>query len=166
MLCIKIFFVRILDVSLGTIRTILTIKERNFTASLIGFIEVAVWFTIVREAINTNETSIWIIISYAGGFAAGTYIGGFISGHFIKGNFGVQVITNKKDEIIKVLRDNGYGVSVIDIKGKNEDSPKYILFIQINKNKFNELRDLIKSIDDKAFITVNETKYVENGYFK
>lgn len=166
MLCIKIFFIRILDVSLGTIRTILIIKGRNVVASITGFLEVAIWFAIVREALNTNETSMWVIIAYAGGFATGTYVGSVLSEKFIGGNFGVQVITEKKEDIIKVLRQIGYAVTVIDIKGQDQENPKYMLFIEINKKKFDNLRNTIKKIDPKAFLVVNETKYVQNGYFK
>lgn len=36
-LCLKIFLVRILDVSLGTFRTILTVKGKTLYASLVGF---------------------------------------------------------------------------------------------------------------------------------
>jgi uncharacterized protein YebE (UPF0316 family) len=166
LLCIKIFFIRILDVSLGTVRMILIVKEKRFMASIIGFIEVAVWFTVVKQALTTADTSLWIVIAYSGGFATGTYIGSFISGQFIQGNFTVQVITSKKDDMVNTLRENGYGVSVIDARGKDETQPKYILFIQINKKRFNHLRDLIKELDEKAFIVVNETKHVQNGYFK
>ncbi len=95
-LCLKIFLARIVDVSLGTIRTILTVKERSFLASLIGFVEVLVWFIIVQEALNTTETSIVIAISYALGFATGTYIGSILSRIFITGNLSVQVITTKR----------------------------------------------------------------------
>lgn len=165
-LCIKIFFVRILDVSLGTVRTILTIKERKIIASVIGFFEIAVWFAIVREAITTNESSLWVIFAYASGFAAGTYIGGAISERFIEGNLGVQVFTEMKDELISIIRSEGYGVSVIDVKGKDKEKDKYILFIGIDKKHFEHLRNLIKKLDDKAFIVVNETKYVQNGFFK
>ena len=84
LLCIKIFFIRILDVSLGTMRMILIVKEKKFRASIIGFIEVAVWFTVVKQALSTADTSLWIIIAYSGGFATGTYIGSFISGNLSK----------------------------------------------------------------------------------
>ena len=86
MLCVKIFFVRILDVSLGTLRTIITVKGKILVASLIGFIEMFVWFSVVNEALNTDEKSIWIAIAYSLGFATGTYIGGILSKKFITGN--------------------------------------------------------------------------------
>lgn len=164
MLCIKVFFVRIIDVSLGTIRTIVTVKDKKLLASFIGFIEVLVWFLVAKEAISTNSNSIWIAISYSLGFATGTYIGAFISSKYIKGNFGVQVITNNL-KLVSFLRDNGYAVSVIDVKG-HEEKNKYMLFIEIDKNDFNHLQKTIKQIDSKAFIVVNETKFVQNGYFQ
>lgn len=166
LLCLKVFCVRIIDVSMGTCRTIVTVKGKKFYASLIGFIEVFVWFVIVKEALNTDETSILIAISYAGGFATGTYIGGWLSSKLIKGNLGVQVITSKKDDaMVDCLRNNGYAVSVIHVEGQDRANEKYMLFLEIDKNKFKSLKSLIKTLDEKAFIVVNETREVENGYF-
>lgn len=165
-LCIKVFCVRVMDVSLGTMRTIVVVKGQKLVASLIGFFEVLIWFLVVREALNTDLDSIWIAISYAGGFATGTYIGGILSNSFIKGNFGVQVILSDEDNrVVDALRKEGFAVSVIDVKGQNQDKNKYMLFIEIDKKQFNYLKDLIKKLDDKAFIVVNETRMVQNGYF-
>ena len=77
----------------------------------------------------------------------------------------MQVITDKI-ELIKNLRDNGYAVSEIEIKGYDNSSEKYMLFIEIDKNNFSDLQKLIKKYDKKAFLVVNETKYVQNGYLR
>lgn len=164
-LCLKIFFVRIIDVSLGTIRTIMSVKNKSLIASLIGFVEVTVWFLVVREALNTDENSIFVVLSYAAGFATGTYIGGFISSKYIKGYLTVQVITEKQDILTSILRDKGYGVSVIDVKGRSKEE-KSLLLIQVNNSNLEQLKTLIKEYDDKAFVIVNETKYIENGFIK
>lgn len=164
-LCLKIFFVRIIDVSLGTIRTIMSVKGKTLIASIIGFIEITIWFLIVREALNTDLESIFIVLSYAGGFATGTYIGGKISNKFIKGYMCIYVITDQEKTLTNELRNKGYGVSVIDIKGK-EDTEKALLLIQINNSNLENLKKIIKSYDDKAFIIINETKHIENGFIK
>ena len=164
LLCIKIFGARLIDVSLGTFRTINTVKGRDLIASLIGIIEITVWFLVVKEALNTTNNSVWIVISYALGFAVGTYIGGKISKVFIKSNLEVQVILSSKDDnIISEIRKNGYGVTAIEVKGNNDI--KYMLYIQIRDNTLEKLKKLVRKLDNKAFIVVNETKYVENGYF-
>jgi len=164
-LCIKIFFVRIIDVSLGTARTIIMVKGKSLVASLIGFIEVFVWFLIVREALNTTESGIFIAISYSLGFAVGTYIGSILSNRFIEGTLGVEVIT-EKEEIADIIRKNNYAVSVLDVDGQEENVKKYMLVIEIKNKKLAHLKELIEQLDKNAFITVSETKLVENGYFK
>lgn len=163
-LCIKIFFARLIDVSLGTFRTINTVKGRDLIAALIGIIEVTVWFLVVKEALNTYSNSLWIVASYALGFAVGTYIGGKVSKVFIKSNLEVQVVlSNKDDNVVNKIRENGYGVTAIEVKGTKDT--KYMLYIQIRNNTLEKLKNIVRKLDNKAFIIVNETKYVENGYF-
>lgn len=164
LLCIKIFFVRIIDVSLGTFRTIITVKGKALYASLIGFIEVFVWFLIVREALNTDVKSIWIAVSYSLGFATGTYIGSLLSNHFIESLLTIQIITEKYS-LVHILRENGYGLSVINVNGINE-TEKYMLIIEIKGKSLKHLRSLAESVDKNCFFIVTETKYVQNGYIK
>ena len=163
-LCTKIFFARILDVSLGTLRTIITVKGKNFLAACIGFIEICIWFTIVREALNTDETSMFVMLSYAAGYATGTYIGGVISKKVIRGTVSMQIITANHN-LVNVIRDNGYAVSVMNIKGQ-EEIDKYMLYIEVNNKSYDRLMNLVKNNDSKAFIVVNETKFVQNGFIK
>jgi len=165
-LCITIFLVRICDVSLDTLRVLFIIKGSKLIAATVGFFEILIWFLIVREALNTDITSLWVAISYAGGFATGTIFGSILSDKFISGNLTVQVIlSDRDDEIVTFIRKAGYAVSVIDVRGQDEERPKYMLLIEINKKRINQLKKLIKSLDEKAFIIINETKLVQNGYF-
>ena len=163
-MCLKIFFARLIDVSLGTFRTINTVKGRDLAAASIGLVEITVWFLIVKEALNTDNNSIWIVVAYAFGFSVGTYIGGKISKRFIKSNLEVQVILSSKDDnIVNKIREEGYAVTAIEVNGSKDK--KYMLYIQIRNQSLEQLKSVIKKLDKKAFIVVNETKYVENGYF-
>ena len=165
-LCVKIFFVRIIDVTLGTIRTIITVKDKIFLASIIGFFEVLVWFLIAKEALDTVGAGTVIGISYALGFATGTYVGGLVSRYFIKGNLQVQIVTNKATQNwLDILRENGFAISVMDINEKEGLPDKYMLFMEINKKDFDKLHGLVKKYDKNAFIVVNESLAVINGYF-
>ncbi len=165
-LCLQIFLFRIVDVSLGTFVTILTVKNKGVIATIIGFIDVLIWFLVVKEALNTNQESILIAISYAGGYAVGTYVGTFLSNILINGKLSVQIISNylsKKN--INTIRDNGYAVSEIECIGKDNDK-KTMLFIEVDKKRLKYLSKIIKNLDKNAFIVANETKLVENGFFK
>lgn len=161
-LCIKIFLARILDVSLGTIRVVFVVKEKKIFAALIAFIEVLIWFEIVRESLAGNISSPFIAISFAGGYACGTYLGSIISSKYIKGHLTLNVISDKiTDKDIDFLKSQNYGLSVISMENK-----KKMLVIEINKNNLKELKDLLFAIDKKAFIIINETKIVQNGFIK
>ena len=139
----------------------MTVKNKNIIASIIGFIEITVWFLVVKEALNTNNNSIFIVLSYALGFSTGTYIGGLISNKYIKGYVSVQVITTNNN-LENILRKNKYGVTKINIENKNQ----IMLIIQINNKSIDELKQIINKLDSKAFIVINETKYLQNGFIK
>jgi len=139
----------------------MTVKNKNIIASIIGFLEITVWFLVVKEALNTENNSIFIVFSYALGFSTGTYIGGIISNKYIKGYVTVQVITTNKN-LENILRKNKYGVTTINIENKNQK----MLVIQINNKTINELKTLINKNDQKAFVVINETKYIQNGFIK
>ena len=165
-LCIKIFLVRILDVSMGTTRTLYVVRGKRGIATMIGFVEIMIWFLIVREALNTPENSIWIAVAYASGFATGTFLGSRLAEKLISGNVSVRVITsNQNNNLIEKIREGNFAVTVVEARGK-EDKEKYMLFITLDKNKLQILKDLIHLYDKNAFVTVDETKFVENGYFK
>lgn len=165
-LCLKIFFVRIIEVSLGTIVTVLTVKNKRIIATILGFIDVIIWFMVVREALMTDVKSIWIALSYAGGYAIGTFLGTTLSNKLINGKISMQVILDDlPKEKIDIIRDKGYAVSQVDCTGK-DNSKKLMLFIEVDNKKVDDLQTIIKKIDENAFMIVNETKHVVNGFFK
>ena len=48
-ICLKIFLARIVDVSLGTIRTVLVVKGKNLTPAIVAFFEVLIWFVVLEK---------------------------------------------------------------------------------------------------------------------
>lgn len=165
--CLKIFAARIIDVSLGTIRTVFVVKGKTLEPFVIAFFEVLIWFIVAREALNTEGNMILIAISYAGGYATGTLIGSKLSRWLVKGVIGVQVVVKENStKLIETLREKGYAVSVIELKNDYDGKNKDMLYIGINNNKLKEVTKIIKDYDSSAFIVVNETKLVQNGLIK
>ena len=91
--CLLIFFVRIIDVSMGTLRTVLVVRGRRLTGAFIGFFEVLVWFLIVSQALTSDSNSIWIAIAYASGFSTGTFVGSWIEEKLAIGSSSFNIIT-------------------------------------------------------------------------
>ena len=161
-LCLEIFIARILDVSIGVIRTVELVKDNTIKAVILAFFEVFIWFLVAREALTSTDLNLMVAIFYSLGYACGTLIGSFLSKRLIKGSVGVQVISsifNLKN--INIIKRAGYGISSLKL-----DNNKRMLFIEVDKKRLKELLHLINKIDNKSFITVSETKYVSNGFVK
>lgn len=159
-ICIEVFLARMIDVSIGSVRTILLVKGKNFISMIMAFIEILIWFAVARQTLTGDDVNLAIILSYAGGYAVGTYVGGLINKYFVKGNLTAFVVTTIDNKMmIDKLKEADYGVSTISI----EDN-KLILMIEFKKKNLKKLKDTINEIDDSAFIVVNESLHVENGY--
>lgn len=166
-LCLKIFFARIIDVTLATLRTVYSVKGKTILAGLIGFIEATIWFIVVKEALNTDIQSPFIVISYAGGFATGSILGTFVSKKFVNSLIKVEVITTKATPAnVEKIRLEGFGVSVLDILDDDDDVDKKMLIITLNSKHLEELKRILRHIDRNAFVVVNESKIVQNGFIK
>lgn len=166
-LCLKIFFARIIDVTLATLRTVYSVKGKTLLAGIIGFIEATIWFIVVKEALNTDIQSPFIVMSYAGGFAAGSVLGTLVSKTFVNSLIKVEVITTKATpDNVEKIRLEGFGVSVIDILDNDDDVDKKMLIITLNSKHLEELKRILRHIDRNAFVVVNESKIVQNGFIK
>ena len=166
-ICLKIFFARIIDVTLGSIRTILMVKGKSIISAIIAFLEVLIWFVVAKEALVTTIDSVLIPIFYSAGYATGTLLGTYLSNNLINGVIGLQVITDKNNrKLIDKIRDEGFGISIINLKNYYKQQEKEMLFIQLSKKRLKALIKIIKDIDSNAFIVMNETKYIQNGFIK
>ena len=65
---------RLVDVSLGTVRIIMLSRRRRLLPAVIGFVEVFTWL-VAATIVFSNLNSLPRMLAYAGGFALGTYLG-------------------------------------------------------------------------------------------
>lgn len=154
-LCFKIFLSRILDVSLSSVRTMFVVKCNKIMASLIAFVEIFIWFYAAKEALVSNSTSLCIIVSYALGYATGTFIGTLINEKFISGIYSLKVsLKGINEKMIKKL--NSICLDVVSLKGEG----KNILFLEVDKKNYKELVNNIYIIDKSASIVINDAKFI------
>lgn len=168
-LCLIVCFGRIVDVALGTSRTVFTVRGKSYVAAIIGLVEAMLWFLIVREALSFQAVGMQtylIAISYALGYALGTYCGGLFTSKFIKSKVNVQIIaTSKNDEFVKALSDAGFGATVLIASGATKQEQRYMLLIETDNKQVKELKKIVAEHDPSAFITISDTKATHNGYF-
>lgn len=159
--CILIFLARIVDVSLSTIRTVLVVHSSRFKGSIVAFFETLIWFYIARFTLINKIDSILIPIFYSLGFATGTYVGTVLANFLVDSLIGVEIITkdSKSKNMQKEIKNNNFGLSVIDLKGQGKD----LLIVELNKKRLKELTYIVRKNDPDAFVMINELKYAQNG---
>lgn len=167
LVCIKIFFARILDVSIGTIRANVMLKEKTLLSVILAFLETFIWFLVAREALRIDISSVFIPISYSLGYASGTFIGSFISSKCIRGNVMVQAVVDENNEkVLKELKAKGYLASIIELTNNFDGNPRMMIYLIVNRNTLKKVEKIIRRCDKDAFLAVSDAKYVQNGYVK
>lgn len=158
-----IFIAKVSDVSLATIRMIMVVKGKRLHAAAIGFVEVSIWVLAVGTVLSNLDDPINVIM-YASGFAAGNYVGIMIEEKMALGSILVQVITYKKAmELVDVLREEGYGVTVVEGHGRN--GINHLLNIMIQRKQLGRLNQLLDEHDQQAFVTILDTRSIKGGFF-
>lgn len=148
-----IMFLRICDVSLGTIRAIWVIESKKIQAGAIGFFEVLIWIFAMRYIVENMDHTL-NLIGYAAGFAFGTILGISIEQKLGLGHFQMNVISREKTDLIaQALRKNNNGVTILP--GEGEQGEVSIVYTIASKKKYKELKKLVKIIDPGAFINVH-----------
>lgn len=159
-----IFFAKIVEVTMGTLRIILINKGYRKQGVILSFIEIVLWVFVASRVINgITEAPIKGIV-YSLGFSAGVYTGSRIESWLAFGRVLVQIITSGSngDEITNTLRKEGYGVTTINAHGKDDD--RLVLMVYTDRKKKAQVIKRIQSIDSKAMIVINDVSTM-GGYF-
>lgn len=157
-----IFFARVCDVSLATVRTLMVVRGNRLQAAIIGFFEVIIYITALNEVVGKLNNPFNLLV-YAVGFATGNYVGSLIEEKLALGLTTVQVVT-KDPELCNKIRNLGYGVTVLNGFGK--EGTRHVLLISLARKNVPDLISYVESEDESAFVTIMDTKSVKGGYFK
>lgn len=158
-----IFFARIIDVSMATVRTLMIVKGKRGYASLIGFFEVIIYITALGKVVS-GLNNIGNLMAYALGFACGNYFGSYIEEKIALGNLTAQIVMKeRRPDIVQKLRESGFGVTVIEGYGK--EGVREVLNITLKRKDLKKLNEIIEDYSENLFITVSETRHIKGGYF-
>ncbi len=159
-----IFFSRICDVTIGTIRNLMVGRGYRKIAPILGFFEVLIWIVVVSQVMN-NLNNFACYIGWAGGFAAGTYIGLVVEGKIALGVQVVRIITHKQSaELIKALVEAMHGVTIVDAHGSK--GPVKMIYMVVKRKTVNDIVKLIGLHDSTAFYSIEDIKAANAGVFR
>lgn len=159
-----IFFAKIIEVSLMTIRTVLITRGEKLYGSMIGFVEVSIWLYVIGKVlVNIDKDPIKMVV-YALGFTCGNYIGCILEEKLALGIVTINLISSEEDgkNLAELLREQQVGVTVVEAEGLKED--KKMLIAHVKRKRKNEILRIIENSDIKAVISIVDTKTVYGGY--
>src|SRR5512136_1165084 len=145
-----IFFARICDVSMETIRVIYISRGIKYLAPIIAFFEIVIWL-LAMEVVMKDLANIANFMAFALGFATGTYVGLEIEERLSIGMVILRIITTEESEeqITSFLAAENCGVTRLDAQG-SRGSVKMILSL-VNRG---------------AFFSIEDVRYVNEGVFR
>lgn len=158
-----IFFSRVLDVTIGTVRIVMVSKGQKFWAPFLGFFETLIWLIAISKIFQNLDN--WVCyVAYAGGFAMGNYVGLRIEEKLAVGIVKIQIITRKNAaNLIENLIAKGYGITHHDAHGSSENVS--IIYSIIKRTEIKKVEEIVKSTNPKAFYSVEDVKFVNEGVF-
>jgi uncharacterized protein YebE (UPF0316 family) len=157
-----IFGLRIIDVTLATVRMLLTMRGARRIVPVIGFFEALVWVLAVGTAIQ-NLHSIWHILGYAGGFGAGTFVGLWVEEKLAFGLATVRIIcTAGGQDVADGLRSRGFGVT--EFSGYGRQGQVEMIYTLVNRRQIKEVIRAVERLDEDAFISVEEPRMIHRGW--
>ncbi|MCH3977239.1 MAG: DUF5698 domain-containing protein [Bacilli bacterium] len=159
-----IFFAKLLEVSISTVRVILVQRGFKILGAILSFFEVLIWVFVAANVIDDVSTFPLKGITYALGFASGVVLGSTIEKKLAFGKVLLQVIAipEKATEIVHLVHERKIGVT--SIKGKGFNTERTILMIFVERRHAPELISNIKEIDNQAMVGVSDINNVYGGF--
>jgi uncharacterized protein YebE (UPF0316 family) len=157
-----IFGLRIIDVSLATLRMLMIMRGRKLLAPLIGSVEVLVWIFAVGNAIRYLESPLHLL-GYAGGFACGNYVGIKVEEKLALGTAAVRILSRHGGvEIAEALRERGFGVT--EFAGYGKEGSVEMVYAVLHRRDLPSIYEQVQLWDPDAFITVEEPRAIQRGW--
>lgn len=163
LLPVVIFFGRICDVTLGTLRIIFVSKGERYKAPIVGFFEVFIWVVIISQ-IFSHTNNVIAYLAYAGGYAAGNFVGILVENKIAFGFQLLRVYTNKDAiELLRQLNKKNIGATLI--KGEGAVSQVHIIEIVISRKALKDALEQITTFDPSAFYLIEDIRHKQKGIF-
>lgn len=154
-----VFFARVLDVSIGTVRTIVTVQGRTVVAFCLAVVEITIWIIVASTVINQVKEQPLLIGFYAVGYATGNVVGILVERRLAFGMIILRVISRSSGKLIaKVLREKGQPVTIF--MGEGMRGPVAELYVACRRRDLKWILSDVKSKDPDAFYVIESARDV------
>ncbi|HUX01449.1 MAG: DUF5698 domain-containing protein [Phycisphaerae bacterium] len=157
-----IFLCRVSDMSIDTLRIVSIVKGYRGRATVFGMLEAGIF--IVALAVLLRPPIHWLqMVGYAAGFGVGTLVGMTLATRLSAEFVLLRVLRRPPGGPIgDRLRAGGFAVTAVT--GEGRDGPVEILFSVVRRCQARQALDLVREVDEKAFVVLEPVQHAAGGY--
>ncbi len=162
LLPLLIFGLRATDLTLSTLRMLVTVRGRRTAAWILGFAQALVFISAVAGLLSRLSDP-WNWIAYAAGFGTGNVVGILLEGRLAPGHSLLQVVSPRRGQAVnEALRGRGRGVTTLAARGL--EGAVSLVLCYVPRRQVEAARQEILGADPEAFVTVGNVRQVRGGW--
>lgn len=154
---LAVFAARICDVSIGTVRTIVTVQGRSVLAFSLAVFEVTIWITVISTVINQVKDVPILVVFYSLGYATGNVVGIMVEKKLAFGFIILKVFSHLHGQsMADYFRRLGQPVTVFE--GEGVHGPVLELYLVCRRRDLRWMIPKVYELDSEAFYVVEQAR--------
>ena len=160
-----IFFAKLLEVALSTVRVVLTARGYRLVASLIAAVEITIWLIVTSTVLLGITDDPLRAVAFGLAFAIGIYVGILLEDKLALGLAEIEIIAENDVaiRITKAFREHGYGVTTYCCEGM--EGEKISVVLKIRRKDVPQTINALREYND-LFVTITDIRKLSIGHIK
>jgi len=160
-----IFFLRVLNNAVGTLRLIAIQENSRVLGFLLASVE-SLLFAFTAGLVITDLQNVPNLAAYVLGFSVGGYVGLAIEQRYLNVYHIVDIVAAEATAhaIAELLRENGHGVT--EMHGEGARGHVTQLRVVAHHTDVRAVLELARSVQENLFITVEESRLIRGGWLR
>ena len=162
MIYILIFFAKLLEVAVTTVRLVLTTRGNRIAASLLAAVEVTIWIIVTSTVLLGLREDPLRAVAFGLAFVVGIYLGIIVEDKLALGLAQIECIAQPDEAkiITGKLRALQFGVTTFDCEGL--DGKKLSLNVKVHRRDIPKTMAILKE-HEHLFVTVTDIRKLSMG---
>ncbi|WP_316900828.1 DUF5698 domain-containing protein [Pseudodesulfovibrio indicus] len=147
-----VFLAEMLVLTIGTIRTMVTVLGESRAAFYLGCLEMSLWVFGTSTVLMKVGEEPALGVFYAVGFAAGNVVGILAEKKLALGNVVVRIISaGRGGDIAEAVRQAGFMLTTV--AGEGSQGPVTVQFVVCRRKDMKQLLGVARAVDHDLFYT-------------
>ena len=154
-----IFLLRVVDVSIGTVRIVILGRGSRGRAAVLGAIEAFIWVLAAARVLDGLD-DIWRMAAFAAGYGAGTALGVTMERWLAMGSALVRIVApSSSPRAAEGLRALGYAVTVL--AGDQSGDEVRVSLVVVPRRELKDVYREVARLNPEALVTIESTTQVD-----